>query len=201
VGRVLQNAFDGFRRADGQGGFLHNNFVALCDFRDATCAQFHVFQIRRFAFPHPIEFGGGVDRDEDNVRVTNVGIHIGGEKEVAVAVGFNHFLQPGFEDRKVIRVPCRNAGLVDIHDIDRNVRALVGNHGHGGTADVTGANAAYLHKLFSNRAVQPWLMPRPPIPLVLVDALPLGRSLRTSRPVLHISLLAMVDSSFSRTCL
>jgi hypothetical protein len=62
--------------------------------------------------------------------------------EVAAAGGGDDFVEAGFVDREVVRVPGVDAGLVDVADGDLDVRALGGDHGHGGAADVAGAEAA-----------------------------------------------------------
>src|SRR5690606_10223679 len=111
------------------------------------CTELDVFQVGRHALTLTVGLGGGVHRDEDHVGSSDGTLHIGGEEQVAAAGFGNDGIQPRLVHGKlgeVLVVPCRDAGGVDIHNRNGDVRAFLGNHRHGGAANVAGSDAAYV---------------------------------------------------------
>ena len=62
--------------------------------------------------------------------------------EVFADRGGDDFIETGLVNWQSVRVPCGDAFFVHIGDGDLDMRALGGDHGHGGAADITGTEAA-----------------------------------------------------------
>ena len=75
--------------------------------------------------------GGGVDGDEDQVRLANGFVNVGREEEVAAAGLPNDVLEPGFVDGelKVRAIPRINTSLIEVDNRDLDVRALERDYG------------------------------------------------------------------------
>src|SRR5690606_19027816 len=111
------------------------------------CTELDVFQVGGHALALTVGFGGRVHRDENHVGSRDGCIHIGGEEQVAAACFGYHGIQSRLVHRqsgKVLIVPCRNAGGVDVHNRHVDVRASLCNDRHRGAADVTGTDTAYV---------------------------------------------------------
>lgn len=53
-----------------------------------------------------------------------------------------HLIKAWLVNGKSVAVPSVNARLVDVHDDNLDMRALVGNHCHGWASDIAGSDAA-----------------------------------------------------------
>jgi hypothetical protein len=82
-----------------------------------------------------------VHRHEDDVGLADARRGVGREEEVAPARNPHDLFKAWLVDREVVAVPRSDPRLVDVDDRHPEVRALGGNHRHGGAADVAGADA------------------------------------------------------------
>src|SRR5690606_25340793 len=147
VARVVQDALERLCGAHGQGRFLHHDLVIFGYRGDLPCAELDELQVGRHALALAVGLGGRVHRDEDHVGGGDGRIHVGGEEQVPPAGFGHHRVKPRLVYRQlgeVPVVPSRDAGSVDVNDRNGDVRAFLGNHRHGGAANVAGANAAYV---------------------------------------------------------
>ena len=122
--------------------------MAFGNFRDEAGGGFDVAEIGGAAGPDAVGFGGGADRDEDQIRGGDGRADVGGEVEVPAERGGDDTIKSGLVNGQGVRVPRGDALFVHVRDGDLDVRALGGDHGHGGAADVTGAETAdglYFH--------------------------------------------------------
>jgi hypothetical protein len=62
--------------------------------------------------------------------------------EIFSTGGLDDFLEAGFVNGEIVRVPSIDTGLVKVAYGDLYVGAFRGDHGHGGAADVASAEAA-----------------------------------------------------------
>ena len=122
--------------------------MAVGDLGNEAGGGLDVAEVRGAAGTDAVGLGGGADGDEDEIRGGDGTTDVGGEMEVAAAGGGDDFIEAGLIDREIVRVPGGDAFVVHIGDGDLDVRAFGGDHGHGGAADITGAEAAdglYFH--------------------------------------------------------
>ena len=73
----------------------------------------------------------------------NTTVDVGGEKEVLPPTAFDHFVQAGFENRQILRVPGGDSGRIDVDRVDRHFRTLHGQDAGRGTAHISGADTAH----------------------------------------------------------
>lgn len=147
VGGVgAEDGFEGFGGFDGDGGFFDDDFGAVRDFGDGAGGEFDVAEVGGATGTSAVGFGGGADGDEDDVGVFDGLDDVGAEEEVPAAGGLDDFIESGFVDGEGSGVPGGDAGLVEVTDGDLDVGAFVGDHRHGGSADVAGSETTDFHE-------------------------------------------------------
>mmetsp|Transcript_26117 Transcript_26117/g.61216 ORF Transcript_26117/g.61216 Transcript_26117/m.61216 type:complete len:500 (+) Transcript_26117:98-1597(+) len=155
-----EHTLDGVGGADRHRRLLHHNLVGGGDLGDLTGTELAVLDVGRAARADTLGLGRGVDRDEDDVGLCD-GLVDGGREEHVLAAHRLHDLEESrLEDGEVVRVPGTDLLLGNVHHSHLDVRAVGGNDGHGGTADVASAHAADLKLIVGgrhgkNRAVIP----------------------------------------------
>ena len=151
IGKDLEGAVLGVGPEDGEHGLggLHRNGALLDDdlganglLGDHAGSSLDVLEIGGASGTDSIGLGRGADADEDDVGFADGLANVGGEEEVLPAGRFYDLLEAGLVNGKGVGVPGGDALLVGITDGDPYVGALGGDHGHGGTADITGAETA-----------------------------------------------------------
>ena len=85
---------------------------------------------------HASFFGGGVDRNENEVGLINGTINVGAEEEVLIATRNNNVVEPRFINGKDARGPRSDANGVHVDDDDLDIRALVSDDGAGGSTSL-----------------------------------------------------------------
>ena len=98
-------------------------------------------------------FCGGIDRDKNNIGVTDTLLNLGRKKEIAAPRLPHHLVETGLIDRQVVTLPGRNTGVVDINNRDFAVRTAGGNHGHGRPADIAGSNTQDIRGVSHNASL------------------------------------------------
>mmetsp|Transcript_48282 Transcript_48282/g.121918 ORF Transcript_48282/g.121918 Transcript_48282/m.121918 type:complete len:255 (+) Transcript_48282:1059-1823(+) len=142
---ALQHLADGLRGADRHGGLLHDDLVARGDARDHAGGALPVRQVRRAAGAHTPCLRGCVHAHEDDVCLRDMLLGVRAEKKVAPPGLEHHIVQAGLVDGQVVAVPRGHALRIDVQDDHLYGGALVRDDGHGGPADIAGANACDLH--------------------------------------------------------
>merc|ERR1740138_2000095 len=112
--------------------------------RDGAAYALDELQVRSTPGADALGLRGRVDGGEEDVRVRDAGLHVGGEEEVPAAARLDNLLEPGLVDRQRVRAPGRDAGLVEVDDGHRDIGALERDGGHRGAADITSSDAADL---------------------------------------------------------
>ncbi len=136
------DGLDGAGGFDRDGAFLDDDLVAVGNLGDQARGGLDVAQIGGTAGSDAVGLGRRADADEDQVGGGDGVADVGGEMQVAAAGGGDHGVEAGFIDGQFVGVPGIDAMLVHVADGHPDVRALGGDHGHGGAADVTGTEAA-----------------------------------------------------------
>lgn len=146
------NIRDNTRRSTGDCALLNNHRPPLGVLRDRPRRRLEGAQIRAGAGPDAVRLGGRVDADEDDVCLRDARGDVGREEEVGPArrqaeagrlrraweprdgglvgpvAGYPHDLgQACLMDGQVIRVPCRDALGVEVHDVDGDGWVVVCN--------------------------------------------------------------------------
>ncbi len=67
--------------------------------------------------------------------------------QIAVSRLIHHLVEPRLVDRQLVGIPSIDSRLIQINDVNFNLRTLLGDHRHCGTTDVTGTDAADFHRL------------------------------------------------------
>lgn len=151
IGEDLEGAVLGVGPEDGEHclGGLHGNGALLDDdlgadglLGDHAGCSLDVLQIGGASGTDSVGLGRGPDADEDDVGFADGLADVGGEEEVLPPGGFDNLLQAGLVNGKGVGIPSGDALLIGIADGDPDIGALGGDHGHGGTADITGAETA-----------------------------------------------------------
>ena len=132
----------GLRGLHGNGALLDDDLWAHGLLGDHAGGGLDVLEIRGATGAYTVGLGRGADADEDDVGLTDGLADVCGEEEVPATGGLNNLLEPRLVDRKSITIPCGDALLVGIGDGDADIGALCRDHGHGGSADITGAETA-----------------------------------------------------------
>eukprot|EP00955_Chlamydomonas_euryale_P100514 365289-Chlamydomonas_euryale.AAC.29 len=96
--------------------------------------------------------------DEDDVRLADVLVRVSGKEQVPAARALDHLVEAGLVNGQRVRVPGRNARLINVHDCYSNVGALGRNHGHGRAC---GGGACARHGVFAKPRpdAHPWAPP------------------------------------------
>ena len=134
-----QDAFDrlcGFYR---NRALFDDDLMAVGNFSNESCCSFDVPKVGRTAGSDAIGLGGCAYRYEDQISRSDGVANIRREVKVPSTGGSDHLVKTGFVDRQHIGVPCGDPRFVEVRDGDLDVRALGGNHRHGGAADIAGA--------------------------------------------------------------
>ena len=80
--------------------------------------------------------------DENNVSLCDVLLHLSAEEQVAADGGLHDLIEARLIDGKGVGVPSVDTGLVDVQHHHLDVGALLGNHGHGWTTHISGADTS-----------------------------------------------------------
>ena len=142
LGVGVEHGGHGVGRAHGEGGFLHDDLVAVGLLGDGARGGLPVLQVGGVAGAFAEGLGRRVHAHEDDVAGLDGPGDVGGEEEVLAAAGLDDLVKAGLVDGQVVGVPGVDAGLVDVHHHDLTVRVLLGDDGHGRPADVPGADAS-----------------------------------------------------------
>uniref|UniRef100_A0A8R7U5F2 Uncharacterized protein n=1 Tax=Triticum urartu TaxID=4572 RepID=A0A8R7U5F2_TRIUA len=153
---VGEDLLDGLRGLDGHGGLLDHDLVGAGDVGDHARGALPVGEVGGLAGAEAAGLGGGVDGDEDDVRLAHVPLHVGAEEEVAAAAALDDVVQAGLVDGEAVAVPAGDARLGDVHHHHLHVRALERDHRHRRATHVARADAADLHHLSPLSAFFPW---------------------------------------------
>ena len=139
------------RGADRQRALLDDDLVARGAAPDLARGLFPVLQVG--GAPGPLSEGlrRGVDGDENDIAFPDAALDIGREVQVAAAARLDHLQQARLVDRQPVAVPGGDAVGIDVDDGDQAVRTLGRDHGHGGAANITGANTEdiFVHRMKS----------------------------------------------------
>src|SRR5687768_16725335 len=68
-------------------------------------------------------------------------VSVGRKEKILPPCLVDHFLQPRFVNGKLVRLPCGDARLIDIHDDESIVRTMAGKDRHCGPAHITSTDA------------------------------------------------------------
>mmetsp|Transcript_10884 Transcript_10884/g.21739 ORF Transcript_10884/g.21739 Transcript_10884/m.21739 type:complete len:484 (+) Transcript_10884:310-1761(+) len=134
----------GLSGADGDGGLLHDDLALGGHLGDVAGRELAVFDVGRPPGPDAVELGGGVDGDEDHVRVLHHLVHVGGEKKVLVARLLHHRVEARLVDREVIAIPSVNLLLGEVQHRHLDVGTVVCDDRHRRSSDIACTKAAYL---------------------------------------------------------
>ena len=104
-------------------------------------------QIRRTIGTYAIGLRGCVHTDEDDVRLMDGLADLRAEVEVSTTCLAHDFIKAGFIHGERVGVPGGDALGIEVHDVHADVRAFGGDHRHGGSADVAGADATDAHSI------------------------------------------------------
>ena len=137
----LKNPVNRFRGTNRKRAFFHNDLGGICMFGDQTRTLFPVLEIGGFAGSGAESLRRRIHAHKDDIGVFDSLNDIRGEKEISVAPFLHNVQQPRLVDRQGIRVPARNALLIDIRHSHGVVRAFRRNHRHRRPADISGAYA------------------------------------------------------------
>ncbi len=144
---VRKDLLDCFGSLHRHSGFLHHDLIRLGDVRNHTSRTLPVSQIRGFPSSKTTGLGGRIHRNEDDIGLGNVLLHIGTEEEILVPTRLHDFIESGLVDGKIGTIPGSDPwlGNVDHHHLD--IRTLQSDHRHCRTPDIASSNAANLHHL------------------------------------------------------
>ena len=142
---AVEDALHRLRRPDRQRGLLDHDLVPVELREDLAGGLLPVLQVGRPAGALAEGLRRRVDGHEDDVGVADAAGDVGREEQVAPAGPADHLVEARLVDRQRVAVPGGDARVVDVHDGDPRVRALVGDHGHGRAADVARADAEDVH--------------------------------------------------------
>lgn len=117
----LEDAADGLGGTDGDGRLLHHNLVGGGNLGNLTSAELAVFDVRGTAGSDALGLGRGVDGDENDVGIVNLGVNVGREKQVATAALLNDLGQTGLIDGQIVAVPGIDLLLGKVHDADTDL--------------------------------------------------------------------------------
>lgn len=140
-----QDGFDRFSGAYRQGTFLDHDRVTLGAGSQLTGRGFNPAQVTGLAGANTLGFGRGVHREEHHVGCGNRRFHFSGEVQVLAPAAAYDRRKTWFVDGELgeIRIVLgSDARLIEIYHRDLDVGATIGNHSHGGTAQIPRADAA-----------------------------------------------------------
>mmetsp|Transcript_331 Transcript_331/g.957 ORF Transcript_331/g.957 Transcript_331/m.957 type:complete len:525 (+) Transcript_331:274-1848(+) len=132
-------------RLDRDRGLLNDDLRRRARLGDGARGRLPVREISRGACTDAAHLGRCVDGDEDDVRLPDVLFHIDAEEEVAPARLEDNLVQSRFVDGQFVAVPLVDACLSDVEYNHLDVGALVRDHRHRRSTDVTGTYARDLH--------------------------------------------------------
>ncbi len=141
-----EDGLDGLRGAHRDGALFDDDLGRLRHFGDGAGDGLDEAQVGGLVRADAEGLGRCVDADEDDVGVVDALLDRGGEEQVPPACLTHQFIETGLVDGQFIRVPGRDAVCVEVHHINADVGALGGDHRHGGSADIAGADAANSHE-------------------------------------------------------
>ena len=112
----------------GDGRLLDDDLGAGRNFGDPSGGQLDVVQVGGETGTETGLFGGGVDRDKDQVGLGDTLVDLGGEEQVPAPASLDDIDETGLVDGQVEVgvVPGVDTGLVDVDDGDLDVRTLEG---------------------------------------------------------------------------
>ena len=110
---------------------------------DEARAGLDVAEVRRLAGALPFRLRRRIDRDEDRVGRGDVGgaLCLTDKPEIAPAGPGHDLGESGLIDRQVFGIPRGDPLRIEIKHRHVDVRAAVGDDGHGRAADIAGADA------------------------------------------------------------
>mmetsp|Transcript_5284 Transcript_5284/g.15951 ORF Transcript_5284/g.15951 Transcript_5284/m.15951 type:complete len:426 (+) Transcript_5284:664-1941(+) len=141
---VAQHPLHSLRGLDGHGRLLHDDLRGVRHLGDHPRSSLPVRHVRGVARADSPRLRRRVHADEHNVRLSDFLLALRGEEERLSPAGEDDLLETWLVDRQPVAVPSRDPFLVYVQHGHLDVLALVGDHGHGGTAHVTGADASDL---------------------------------------------------------
>ena len=121
---VLQNCLDDLGRAHRDGAFFDDDLRTVGRFGDGPRHGFDVTQIRCTIRADAVGLRGGVDADKNDFGFADRRAHLRAEEEVFASRVLHDFVQAGFIDGQVFRIPGGDALGVQVNDIHTNVRAF-----------------------------------------------------------------------------
>ncbi len=128
-------------RSNGQRALFDDDLRGGRIFQDLACGLFPKLQVSRPARAVAKRLGGRIDADEYDIGLGNMAIGLCGKEKVLSACLADNFIQPRFINGELVRLPCRDAGLIDVHDDEAVFRTMAGNHRHSGSTDITSSDA------------------------------------------------------------
>ncbi len=137
----VQNPLHRLGGAHRQRALFHHNLRVARIVHNLPGRLLPPLQVGGLARPASKGLGGRVHTDENDIRLVDILVNLGREKQVATARRFHHVQQPRLVDRQIVRHPCCDLGFIDIYHHHAVLRAVLGNHGHRRPTHVSSANA------------------------------------------------------------
>ena len=127
----LEDAADGLGRADGDGRLLHDDLVGRRDLGNFPGAQLAVLDVGGPSGADALRLGRGVDGDEYDVGLDDLGVDVGGKEQVAAAALLDDLGKARLVDGQIVAVPGIDLFLGQVYDADTNLFVSSYKHSYG----------------------------------------------------------------------